>query len=55
MLLGKPPHPRTPRELLGVRISPKAEGGPWDDIFLELAALLGVRETATVTATRGDP
>lgn len=43
-LLGDPPYPWTPREPLGIRISPTAEGGPWDELFIEMAQTLGLRE-----------
>ena len=43
-LLVEPPLPWTPREPLGIRISPTAEGGPWDEQFIELAQILGLQE-----------
>lgn len=46
VLLSAPPLPWTPREPLGIRISPDAEGGPWADVFLDLANALGIAEVS---------
>lgn len=53
VLMVAPPLPWTPREPLGIRISPRATAGepwPWEDAFLELADTLGIVEVNVTEA-----